>query len=89
MRTINDTGREEIRSFLADNHQRAAGGFSTAQIDARVREAEFSLAEGNDASIELWFADSVHGHTQTFYVSPAGIDEQDDEAAEEEQESWF
>ena len=87
LRTINAAGRAEIRGFLTNNHQRAAGGFTTAQLDAWMAEAEFSLAEGNDASIELRASLSIHGHTQTFCVSPAGIDKLDDAAAEEEQQS--
>ncbi len=74
IKTINTTGLAEIHAFLAENHKLGGDHFTPSMLRAWAQDAEFSLAEGNDAGIELKSWDSVHGHTQTFTVSDAGID---------------
>lgn len=74
--TINNIGFEEIHAFLAENHKRGGDYFDASMLRAWADEAEFSLSEGNDAGIELKANDSIHGRTQTFTVSDAGIDTQ-------------
>lgn len=83
---INASGVEEIRAFLVANHNKpelyeGADSITMGVLRAWAQEAEFSLGEGNDASIELKAGDSIHGRTQTFTVSAAGVDsvEFDDE----------
>ena len=51
-------------------------------LRAWAADAEFSLAEGNGAAIELAARDSVHGRTQTFEISAAGLDSQNVEIDE-------
>lgn len=79
IKIINAAGIEEIRAFLVTNHKQPdlyAGSTKTTRdmLRAWAQEAEFSLSEGNDAGIELKARDSIHGHTQTFCVSDAGVD---------------
>ena len=74
LKTINEVGIKEIHAFLADNHKLGGSHFDAAMFRAWANDAEFSLAEGNDASIEIKATDSIHGRTQTFTVSDAGID---------------
>ena len=71
---INTIGLKEIRAFLAENHKLGGDHFDKSMLRAWADEAEFSLSEGNDAGIELKAYESVHGVTQTFTVSDAGID---------------
>ena len=77
--TINGAGIEEIRAFLVTNHNKpelyeGTDSLTMDMLRAWAREAEFSLSEGNDAGIELKARDSIHGHTQAFTVSAAGVD---------------
>ena len=74
IKTVNATGIKEIHAFLADNHQKGGDHFNADMLRAWAADAEFSLAEGNDASIELRAWDSVYGRTQTFTISDAGLD---------------
>ena len=76
IKTINSIGLMEIHSFLAENDKRGGGHFNESMLRAWAADAEFSLDKDNDASIELKSWDSVHGHTQTFTISDAGIDTQ-------------
>ena len=76
IKTINATGLKEIHAFLAENHKLGGEHFTPAMLRAWAEEAEFSLAECNDAGIEIKPWDSVWGRTQTFTVSDAGIDTQ-------------
>ena len=76
LKTINTNGLKEIHVFLASNHKHGSDHFNDAMLRAWAVDAEFSLAEGNDASIEIKATDSIHGRTQTFTVSDAGIDAQ-------------
>ena len=77
--TVNSRGIEEIRQFLKENHKRPE--FTDEMLNAWAQEAEFQLGEGNKASIELKARDSIHGTTQEYYISDAGLDatEQGDE----------
>lgn len=72
MKKINEKGLKEIEQFLAENHKK--GPFSREMLLAWVADAEFQLAEGNSASIEIRAWDSVHGRAQEFTISDAGID---------------
>jgi hypothetical protein len=86
--TINATGVEEIRAFLVANHNKPelyerADSISMRMLRAWAQEAEFSLGEGNDASIELKARDSIHGRTQTFTISASGVDSVEFDSDEE------
>lgn len=78
--TINYAGLEQIRRFLVANHKRGEELYSedvpmvTDMLRAWAADAEFQLSEGNPARIELKARDSIHGYTQEFEVSEAGID---------------
>ncbi len=73
-RTINAQGLEEIRSFLAANHKKGGDRFTHDMLSAWADDAEFQLAEGNSATIEIRSWDTVSGRTEEFTVSDAGID---------------
>lgn len=83
MKTINEQGINEIKEFLAVNHVKGGDHFDKAMLNAWAAEAEFQLAEGNPASIELRSWESIHGYTQEFTISDAGVDVVDDVAEEE------
>ena len=74
IKTVNATGLREIHAFLADNDRKGGEHFNADMLRAWAAEAEFSLMNGNDASIELRAWDSVYGRTQTFTISDAGLD---------------
>lgn len=82
VKTINDSGLNEIHAFLAENHKLGGEHFNNEMLIAWAQQAEFFLSEGNDASIEIKSFDSVHGYTQTYTVSDAGIDTEFVEMAE-------
>lgn len=71
---VNAAGLAEIHAFLADNHKLGGDHFEADMLHAWAAQAEFQLGEGNPASIEIPARDSVHGRTQEFTVSAAGID---------------
>ena len=73
IQTVNAAGLAQIAAFLADNHKLGGEHFSAGMLRAWAADAEFSLAEGNGAVIELAARDSVHGVTQTFEISAAGL----------------
>lgn len=50
--------------------------FTQDMLLAWAAEAEFQLAEGNPASIEIKSWDSVHGYVQQYEISDAGLDAQ-------------
>ena len=77
--TVNSRGIEEIRQFLKENHKQQE--FTDEMLRAWAQEAEFQLGEGNAAAIELKARDSIHGTTQEYRISDAGLDatEHDDE----------
>jgi hypothetical protein len=69
--TVNDNGIQQIANFLAVYHKK--GSFTRNMLHAWASEAEFSMSEGNDATIEIKSWDSVHGRTQTFTISSEGL----------------
>lgn len=71
--TVNQQGLKEIKKFLAKNHKWGKK-FSQEMLLAWAADAEFQLAEGNSASIEIRASDSIHGRTQEFTISDAGLD---------------
>ena len=73
-RTINTTGLREIADFLAANHRLGGENFTSDMLNAWAADAEFQMSEGNSPSIELKASDSIHGYTQEYTVSDAGID---------------
>jgi hypothetical protein len=70
---VNDAGLAEIHAFLAEHHKLGGGHFTPDMLRAWAKDAEFQLAEGNGASIEIRSWDSVSGHTETFTVPDAGV----------------
>ena len=73
-RTINKVGLAEIHQFLGENHKLGFDHFSGDMLRAWAADAEFSMDEGNDATIEIRAMDCIHGRCITFTVSDAGID---------------
>lgn len=73
-RTVNQVGLNEIAEFLGSHHKLGRDHFSSEMLRAWADDAEFQLAEGNDASIEIKSWDTLSGHTETFSISDAGID---------------
>ena len=72
--SINEQGLNEIKEFLDDNHKKGGGHFDRDMLLAWAADAEFQLSEGNPASIEIKSFDSIHGRTQEFTISDAGLD---------------
>jgi hypothetical protein len=72
--TVNEQGLNEIKEFLADNHKKGGDHFDRGMLLAWAADAEFQLAEGNPATIEIKARDSIHGRTQEFTISDAGLD---------------
>lgn len=81
IKSVNEVGLEEIRQFLVANHK-LGDAFDRQMLCAWALDAEFQLGEGNPPSIEIKSWDSVHGYTQEFTISDAGIDTE--EVGEEE-----
>lgn len=73
MKVVNQQGLVEIREFLAANHKKG-DNFTPGMIQAWARDADFQLAEGNPASIEIRACDSIHGRTQELRISDEGLD---------------
>lgn len=73
-RTINASGLNEIKEFLAANHKKGGDHFTRDMLQAWAADAEFQMSEGNSPSIEIKSYDSIHGYTQEYTVSDAGID---------------
>lgn len=77
--TVNAAGLEEIREFLVARHKRgfelyAARTASTSKmLRAWADDADFQIAEGNPAAIELSSRDSVSGCTEEYRISDAGL----------------
>lgn len=71
---VNASGIEEIREFLADNHQLGRDHFTSKMLAAWAATAEASLADGNPPIVEIpeWY--SVRGYSVCMTVSPAGLD---------------
>jgi hypothetical protein len=74
--TINENGLAQIRQFLKTHHKRG-DIFDLVMLGAWASDAEFQLIEGNGATIEIRQWDSISGHTETFTVSPVGINAMD------------
>jgi len=75
IKSVNANGIAQIAAFLLENHKKGeAISNDPAMLRAWAADAEFSLSEGNDASIEIRSFDSVHGRTQTFTISAEGSD---------------
>lgn len=72
--TVNERGLNEIKEFLAANHKLGGNHFTRDMLLAWAADAEFQLAEGNPASIEIKSWDSIHGRAQEFTISAAGLD---------------
>ena len=72
--TVNEQGLNEIKEFLAANHKEGGDHFTRDMLRAWAADAEFQLAEGNQATIEIKSWESVHGCTQEFTISNAGLD---------------
>ncbi len=76
--TVNAAGLAEIAAFLADNHVKGGDHFTADMLRAWAADAEFQLAEGNSATVEIRASDTVSGHAETYTVSDEGIDSVDD-----------
>lgn len=74
IKTVNALGLNEIKEFLASHHKKGGEYFSEAMLDAWAADAEFQLAEGNPAMIEIRSWDSVSGATCEYRISDAGLD---------------
>lgn len=72
--TVNEQGLNEIKEFLAANHKKGGDHFTRDMLQAWAADAEFQLAEGNSASIEIKSWDSQSGHAEVLTISNAGID---------------
>ncbi len=67
--TVNAAGLAEIAAFLADNHVKGGDHFTADMLRAWAADAEFQLAEGNSATVEIRASDTVSGHAETYTVS--------------------
>lgn len=72
--TINRTGLAEIHDFLGRTHKAGRDHFTLAMLSAWAQDAEFQLAEGNSATIEIPAHNSITGRPETYTISSAGID---------------
>lgn len=73
-RSVNEVGLAEIKEFLAANHKKGGDHFTRDMLQAWAADAEFQLGEGNPASIEITAPNSIHGRTQEYTISDAGLD---------------
>lgn len=71
---VNANGLNQIHQFLAEHHKKGGDHFDKSMLLAWAADAEFQLAEGNPASIEIRSWDAVSGHTETFTISEEGLD---------------
>lgn len=74
LKTVNENGLAQIHTFLAEKHKKGGDHFNNEMLRAWAHDAEFSLAEGNNAGIEIRSFDAVSGHTETFTISEEGLD---------------
>ena len=74
LQTVNEAGLNEIKQFLAAHHKKGADHFTHEMLQAWASDAEFSLTEGNGATIEIRAWDSSNNRAETFTVSPEGLD---------------
>lgn len=77
-RTVNATGLAEIAAFLAAHHKLGGEHFTPAMLQAWAADVEFQVGEGNTATIEIKSWDTVSGHTETYTITDAGIDVEND-----------
>ena len=75
--SVNESGLNEIKEFLAENHKLGGDHFTRDMLRAWAAAAEFQLGEGNSATIEIRSWDSIHGRTQEFTISDAGLDSEE------------
>ena len=73
IQTVNETGLNEIKKFLAAHHKKGGDHFTLEMLQAWASDAEFSLMEGNGADIEIRAWDSINNCTETFTISPEGL----------------
>ena len=77
--TVNAAGLEEIRKFLVARHKRGVELYADRLASTRkmllawAEDADFQLAEGNPAAIELSSRDSVSGCAEECRISDAGL----------------
>lgn len=72
--TVNERGLEEIKEFLTANHKKGGDHFAHDMLRAWAADAEFQLAEGNPATIEIGAKDCIHGYSMEYCISDAGLD---------------
>jgi hypothetical protein len=72
--TVNEIGLNEIKEFLASNHKKGGDQFTREMLQAWAADAEFQLAEGNPATIEIRSFDSVFGAAVEYRISAEGLD---------------
>ena len=75
-RELNDTGRDEIAQFVADNYNyKPRESDHETMVCEFMGEADSSLSVGDGTCrIEMAWHDSKHGRTTEFRISAAGID---------------
>ena len=79
-RTVNAVGLREIAEFLGENQTDAvnsgegASYWTDEMLRAWAKDAEFQLAEGNAATIEISGHNSVTGNPICYTISDAGLD---------------
>ena len=74
IQTVNETGLNEIKKFLAAHHKKGGDYFTLEMLQAWASDAEFSFTEGNGATIEIRAWDSANNRTETYTISPEGLD---------------
>lgn len=72
--TVNEIGLTEIADFLGERHKKGRDHFTRDMLRAWAEDAEFQVAEGNPATIEVRSWDTLSGHTESFTISDAGLD---------------
>lgn len=79
---VNENGLRQIHQFLDGHHKKGGDHFDRSMLLAWAADAEFQLAEGNPACIELRSWDTVSGHTETFTITEDGLDSEEIEVDE-------
>lgn len=73
-RAVSKEGLREIESFLAEHHKLGADYIAPDMVRSFAADAEFQLAEGNDAAIEIASMHSVSRRTETYTLSASGVE---------------
>ena len=73
IKTVNEKGLQEIREFLINNHIKAHN-LDDHMLRIWGNFVNLNLSEDNNASIEIKSERSIHGRTQTYTISEAGLD---------------